>query len=184
MNYAKIIPFDLSNGEGIRVSLFVSGCNFHCLDCFNQECQAFDCGKPYTIETRDKILKLVSNPYVAGLSILGGDPLWQTKDDMNFYLDVLVSKVHELNKTVWLWSGFAWEEIMGNIWQLDTSFEAKQTMFARQQLVTDCDVFVDGRYDKNLKDLTLKWCGSSNQRVIDVQKSIAAKQVILYGEDN
>ena len=176
MNYTKILPFDLANGTGIRVSLFLSGCNFHCPDCFNQESQRFDYGKPFTSNTVDTIFELISNPYVSGLSLLGGDPLWQDESGLK-ELIVLANAVHQKSKTVWIWSGFTWEEIKSS---KDLSMEAK----LRQLLVESCDVFVDGRFDKNLKDLTLKWRGSSNQRVIDVQKSLSTNKIILYEDAN
>lgn len=176
MNYTKILPFDLANGTGIRISLFVSGCNFHCPDCFNQESQSFNYGKPFTAETSNTILELVSNPYVSGLSILGGDPLWQDGQGLRELLS-LIQEVHRLNKTVWIWSGFTWEEIMD---------KAKDDYIStlRKDVVASSDVFVDGRFDKNLKDLTLKWRGSSNQRVIDVQQSLANNKIILLKENN
>ena len=111
MNYVKILPFDLANGTGVRISLFVSGCRFHCLGCFNQESQDFDFGKPFTQNTVKTILNLVSNPYVSGLSILGGDPIWQDGQGLKNLL-VLMQEIHRLNKTTWIWSGFTWEEIM------------------------------------------------------------------------
>ena len=176
MNYTKILPFDLANGTGVRVSLFLSGCNFHCPDCFNQESQRFDYGKPFTSNTVDTIFELISNPYVSGLSLLGGDPLWQDESGLK-ELIVLANTVHQKSKTVWIWSGFTWEEIRNS---RDLSAKAK----LRQLLVESCDVFVDGRFDKNLKDLTLKWRGSSNQRVIDVQKSLSINKIVLYKDAN
>lgn len=185
MNYSLIRSMDISNGEGIRVSLFVSGCKFHCPDCFNQEAQSFDYGKPYAPDTEQKILELVSNPYVAGLSILGGDPLWQSEEDIE-QLCHLASEVKKRNKTVWLWSGFTWEEVVTNRppFILFGATDEEKLAYSRLHLVETSDVFIDGRYEKDLKDLTLKWRGSSNQRVIDVKKSIVAKQVVLYGENN
>ena len=176
MNYTKILPFDLANGTGVRVSLFLSGCNFHCPDCFNQESQRFDYGKPFTSNTVDTIFELISNPYVSGLSLRGGDPLCQDESGLK-ELIVFANAVRQKSKTVWIWSGFTWEEIKSS---KDLSIEAK----LRQLLVESCNVFVDGRFDKNLKDLTLKWRGSSNQRVIDVQKSLSANKVVLYEDTN
>lgn len=102
MNYASIRKMDIANGEGVRVSLFVSGCNFHCKNCFNTEAQNFEYGHEYTQDTEERILSLTSKPYVAGLSILGGDPLWQSEEDIKLYLIPLVEKTRSLNKTVWL----------------------------------------------------------------------------------
>lgn len=173
MNYAKIKHFDIANGEGVRVSLFVSGCSFHCKDCFNQDAWDFNYGKEYTSETENEILELVSNPQIKGLSILGGDPLWQDKEGLIILQD-LVDKVHALNKTVWLWSGFTWESI-----HRDDAF-VDAVDWNRECLINRCDIFVDGQFEADKKDLSLKWRGSSNQRVIDVQNSLRANEVVLY----
>lgn len=175
MNYASIRKMDIANGEGVRVSLFVSGCNFHCKNCFNKEAQNFEHGHEYTQDTEDKILSLVSKPYIAGLSILGGDPLWQSEEDIKSYLIPLVEKIKFLNKTVWLWSGFTWEEINYN--PISSSL-----IDQRKHLIDKCDVFVDGRYKDDLRDLKLKWRGSSNQRVIDIQKTLESNDIVLYCE--
>lgn len=157
---------DISNGPGIRVSLFVSGCQFHCYNCFNKEAQDYNYGKPYTEETEYQIIKLVSKPHIAGLSILGGDPLWQNEKDI-FDLARLAIKIREeLNKNIWIWSGFTWEQIFNDP---NIPDEDVKIMNARRHLINNCDVFVDGPYKDNLRDLRLKWRGSSNQRIIDIQ---------------
>ena len=176
MHYAKIIPFDLANGNGIRIALFVSGCNSRCPGCFNPELQDFMYGKEFSEKTKQRAVSLLNNPYVAGLSILGGDPLWQDENSMTD-LDDLVKRVHGLHKTVWIWSGFTWESVMTTT--PDYKLEA-----ARQNLIKSCDVFVDGPFIEEKKDLRLKWRGSSNQRVIDVKKSLEAGQIVLYKEKN
>ena len=175
MNYAGIIKVDLANGIGIRTSLFVSGCQFHCPDCFNQSQQNYNAGKPYTEATLGRIASELIKPYNSGLSILGGDPMWQ---DMNGMADLglLCDVVHELGKTVWLWTGFTWEEMT----QLSSKADATKLM--RYDLLTHVDVLVDGRYEAKLKDPTLAWRGSSNQRVIDVKASLHNDQIILYKE--
>lgn len=175
MNYAGIIKVDLANGIGIRTSLFVSGCQFHCPECFNQPQQDFGYGKQYTDGTMAKILLEVNKPYNSGLSILGGDPMWQNMDGMSD-LAFLCGVVHNLGKTVWLWSGFTWEELT----RLGDKADATQLM--RYDLLSNVDVFVDGRYEAKLKDPTLAWRGSSNQRVIDVKASLHNDEVILYKE--
>lgn len=175
MRYSSIKQFDMANGEGIRTSLFVTGCNFHCKDCFNPEAQDFEYGKPYTEETEAQILEMVANPHVKGLSILGGDPLWQDNDGL-WDLAILAHKVKQMDKTVWIWSGFKWENIFPKVvpdWINDLQWY-------RQNLIEECDVFVDGQFEADKKDLSLKWRGSSNQRVIDVQKSLEANEVVLY----
>lgn len=178
MKYASIKKMDISNGEGIRVSLFVSGCNFHCPGCFNEEVQSFDYGKNYIQATEDLILKEVSKPHIKGLSLLGGDPLWQDIDGLK-QLRQLVQKVHDLGKTVWIWSGFTYENLLdGN----GLSEEANERIL----LVCDCDVFVDGLFEYDKKDLSLAWRGSRNQRVIDVHKTFehlkvtGEVKVVLY----
>lgn len=175
MNYAGLIKVDLANGVGIRTSLFVSGCQFHCPECFNQPQQDFGYGKPYTEATLGRIAIELSKPYNSGLSILGGDPMWQ---DMNGMADLecLCNVTHNLGKTVWLWSGFTWEELT----QLNTKADATQLM--RYDLLAHVDVFVDGRYEAKLKDPTLAWRGSSNQRVIDVKASLHNDEIVLYKE--
>lgn len=172
MKYASIKKMDISNGEGIRVSLFVSGCNFHCPGCFNEEVQSFDYGKNYTQTTEDLILKEVSKPHIKGLSLLGGDPLWQDIDGLK-QLRQLVQKVHDLGKTVWIWSGFTYENLLDGS---GLSEEANERIL----LVHDCDVFVDGLFEYDKKDLSLAWRGSRNQRVIDMNKT--KDKVVLYCE--
>lgn len=179
MNYSDIYKCDLANGPGIRVSLFVSGCQFHCLNCFNKEAQNYNYGTPYTEETEKTIYELVSNPHIAGLSILGGDPLWQTNEDI-FKLISLVKKIKELNKNVWIWSGFTWNQLFNDS---DAPDEDVKIMDARKLLIKSCDVFIDGRYIDELRDLRLKWRGSSNQQVIDVQKSISENKIVLFEQN-
>ena len=175
MNYASLRRMDLSNGPGVRSSIFVSGCKFHCPDCFNGAVQDFSYGKPYTDSTALELLKEIVKPHNSGLSILGGEPLWQNIDGMAD-LEKLCHVTHKLDKTVWMWTGFTWEELMTPPTHPDA------TWLMRRELVTCCDVLVDGRFEKDLKDPTLLWAGSTNQRVIDVQKSLAAGQVILHTE--
>lgn len=166
MYYSNIIEDDIANGEGIRVSLFVSGCNFHCPDCFNQEAQNFTYGKEYTKETKEKILKLVERPWCAGLSILGGDPLWQDTKGLWELFD-LCDEAAIRGKNTWIWSGFTWEELFETPDSLDK--DESYLSISRRSLILQTDIFVDGRFEKDKKDLSLKWRGSSNQRVIDIK---------------
>lgn len=175
MNYSLIRKFDIANGEGIRVSLFVSGCNFHCEDCFNSEAWDFNHGELFTQKTFEEIVNLVKNPNISGLSILGGDPLWQDTFDL-IELQELCRAVHKANKTVWIWSGFTWEEIFPII----PPISPIKDFALKRSLIANCDVWIDGRFDKNLKDLRLKWRGSSNQRVVDVQESLKHDKIILW----
>jgi len=175
MNYAGIIKVDLANGIGIRTSLFVSGCKFHCLECFNKPQQNYNTGKVYIEATFRTIISEIAKPYNSGLSILGGDPMWQNINGMA-NLESLCNAVHRLGKTVWLWTGFTWEELT----QLGPRADA--TRLVRYDLLTHVDVLVDGRYEAKLKDPTLSWRGSSNQRVIDVKASLHNDKIILYKE--
>lgn len=160
---------DITNGEGIRVSLFVSGCNFHCYNCFNKEAQDFNNGKQFTETEFNTICEWLRQPHIAGLSLLGGDPLCQ--DSTGFHImNQLALTARSLGKTVWLWTGFKWEDI----WN-----DKSDMRIYRQNLISLCDVVVDGQYVDSLRDLTLKWRGSSNQRVILSRMSINQKEPIL-----
>lgn len=172
MYYSNIIEEDAANGIGFRTTLFVSGCNFHCKDCFNQKAQDFNYGKEYTEQTESYILEQLNKPYIKGLSLLGGDPLWQDIDGLK-QLRQLVQKVHNLGKTVWIWSGFVYENLLDGS---GLSEEANERIL----LVRECDVFVDGLFEYDKKDLSLAWRGSRNQRVIDMNKT--KDKVVLYCE--
>jgi anaerobic ribonucleoside-triphosphate reductase activating protein len=171
MNYGNIKFYDIANGEGIRTSLFVSGCTNHCQGCFNKEAQNFNYGQFYTSETEQIILKQISKPYIAGLSILGGEPLCQNNAGLTYLIE-LTNAVHGLGKTVWLWTGFVWEDFDHIKMSLNKALI--------KALLYNCDVVVDGPFIEAQKDLTLAFRGSSNQRVIDVQKTLAQGKIILY----
>ena len=171
MNYNNIILCDTVNGEGIRTSLFVSGCTNHCQGCFNKEAQDFNYGQLYTPETEQTILKQISKPYIAGLSILGGEPLCQNNAGLTYLIE-LTNAVHGLGKTVWLWTGLVWEDFDHIKMSLNKALI--------KALLYNCDVVVDGPFIEVQKDLTLAFRGSSNQRVIDVQKTLAQDKIILY----
>lgn len=172
MYYSNIIEEDAANGIGFRTTLFVSGCNFYCKNCFNQKAQDFNYGKEYTEQTESYILEQLNKPYIKGLSLLGGDPLWQDIDGLK-QLRQLVQKVHNLGKTVWIWSGFVYEDLLDGS---GLSEEANERIL----LVRECDVFVDGLFEYDKKDLSLAWRGSRNQRVIDMNKT--KDKVVLYCE--
>ena len=172
MYYSNIIEEDAANGIGFRTTLFVSGCNFHCKNCFNQKAQDFNYGKEYTEQTESYILEQLNKPYINGLSLLGGDPLWQDVDGLK-QLRQLVQKVHNLGKNVWIWSGFVYENLLDGS---GLSEEANERIL----LVRECDVFVDGLFEDDKKDLSLAWRGSRNQRVIDMNKT--KDKVVLYCE--
>ena len=164
MKYAKIRKMDISNGEGVRVSLFVQGCSFHCKNCFNQETWDFNGGKEFTTEEIQKIIKLANKDYIAGLSVLGGEPLHNNNVDEVFHI-VATFKEKFPNKDIWLWTGFKFE---------DAIKDSK-----RKLILCNIDVLIDGQFEEDKKDITLKWRGSSNQRVIDCKKSLAENKIIL-----
>lgn len=159
MNYANIKPFSIENGEGIRVSLFVSGCRRGCKGCFNQQAQDFNYGQEFTWETLHEIERLLRDPNISGLSILGGDPL---EPENRQWVDTLCAYVkHNIGKSIWLWTGFNFEDIKD------------------LPLMKNVDILVDGPYVESLRDLRLKWRGSSNQRVINVAETLAAGAIML-----
>lgn len=175
MNYSNIIQYDMANGPGIRTSLFVSGCDFHCKGCFNQEAQNFDYGKHFSPDTMIEIQNLVEDEHIDGLSILGGDPLCQSECDIAT-LATLATYVKNLGKNVWIWSGFTWEQIFPKV----IADEFDTLRFYRQMLIEACDIWVDGPFIESLKDLSLAWRGSTNQRIIDIQKSLEKHTIQNY----
>ena len=164
MKYAKIRKMDIANGEGVRVSLFVQGCSFHCKNCFNQETWDFNGGKEFTTSEIQKIIELADKDYIAGLSILGGEPFHNNNVDEVFHI-VATFKEKFPNKDIWLWTGFKFE---------DAIKDSK-----RKLILCNIDVLIDGQFEEDKKDITLKWRGSSNQRVIDCKKSLAENKIIL-----
>lgn len=167
MNYSGIKYSDMINGKGIRVSLFVSGCSHRCKGCFNRNTWNADYGKLFTKKEEEEIF-LYFEKYgkaARGLSLLGGDPTYyKNVESLIVFLRKFKSRFPD--KDIWMWSGFTWEQL-----------EKDKKRF---ELVSLCDVLIDGRFELNKKNLNLKWKGSSNQRVIDVQKSIFSKEVIEY----
>ena len=162
MRYAKIRKMDISNGPGVRVSLFVQGCTFNCKNCFNPETHDFNGGKEFTEETLAEILKLCEKDYIVGLSLLGGEPL----HPKNIETTTMIAKKFKEkfpDKNLWAWTGFLFDRDLKD-----------------KEILKYLDVLVDGQYVDELHDFTLKWRGSSNQRVIDVPKSLKENKIILY----
>ena len=151
MKYNKIRKMDIANGPGIRVSIFMQGCSFHCEGCFSEETWNFNTGKDFTDETINEVIELCKNPTIKGLSILGGDPLHPKN---------IKEKLPD--KTLWIWTGFLFENIKEN------------------EVFKYVDVLVDGQFKIKMRNPKLKYCGSTNQRVIDVQKSLKKDDIILF----
>ena len=161
MNYLDILDCDILDGDGVRVTLFVSGCSHHCKGCQNPKSwDAFN-GKEFTQDTVQKILKALDRDYIDGLTLSGGDPLFMQN---RFEITRLCKEVKKAfpNKTIWLYTGYKYEEI--------------ETL----EVLNYVDVLVDGKFKLDLRDVTLAFKGSSNQRIIDVQKSLKEKEVVLY----
>ncbi len=171
MYYGEIKKCDIANGEGVRVSLFVSGCTHHCPGCFNQDTWDFNYGKKYTQETEDEILKALAPDYVNGLSLLGGEPFEPQNQEV---LVDLLKKVKELypEKDIWCYSGYLFDKELLN--------ESRARCEYTDEMLSMLDVLVDGRFVEALKDIRLVFRGSSNQRVIDVKKSLETGKVVPW----
>ena len=183
MNYAQIRSMDISNGEGIGVSLFVQGCDFHCKNCFNSETWEFSKGQEWNDKTKNQFLKLIETPFIQRVSILGGEPL-HPKNVQNVLKIVDEIRVSYPTKNIWLYTGYTWEEIWikDNIKTDDKVKDMREKAIRnlRRQVVRMCDVLIDGRYVDELRDVSLHWRGSSNQRVINVQETLKQNQIVLW----
>ncbi|MDO5738466.1 MAG: anaerobic ribonucleoside-triphosphate reductase activating protein [Eubacteriales bacterium] len=163
MRYAQIRPLDVANGEGIRVSIFVTGCTHACPECFNEAYQDFKFGQEWTAETTAEVIKYLKRPEVTGLTLLGGEPM------QNLYLTEVLREVKQhVNKSIWVYSGYTFEQIMEHP--------------GRRALLEECDVLVDGLFVLALRNLKLRFRGSSNQRIIDVKRSLYSGEPCLYME--
>ena len=164
MHYNKIRKMDISNGPGVRVSIFFQGCHFHCEGCFNAETWDFDKGKDFNDDVINHIIDLSNNEVISGLSILGGEPLNPKNIEGATKLAKSFKEKYP-NKNIWLWSGYLFDEYICD-----------------KEIVNYLDVIVDGRFKIELSSPLLKYKGSSNQRVIDVQKSLKQKKIVLYND--
>ncbi len=171
MYYADIKKADVANGLGVRISLFVSGCTHHCKGCFNEEAWDFNYGNEFTNKEIDKIIDLMDHSYIAGLTLLGGEPLEHVNQQG---LLPLLRRVKEKfpDKNIWCYSGFTFEtDILEKMYK-----EWKET----PELLSYIDVLVDGKFEIDKKDIKLRFRGSSNQRIIDVKKSLKENKTILF----
>ena len=172
MNYATIKPRDIANGPGVRVSLFVSGCTHHCPGCFNAEAWDFDYGKPFDSAVIDELLTLLAPDYVKGLSLLGGEPF---EPQNQAALVGFLRKVREKypNKTVWCYSGYTLEQLQG---------ESRARCEYTDEMLSMIDVLVDGRFVMEKKNIRLRFRGSENQRLIDLNKTRETGEIVLWDE--
>lgn len=181
MRYAQITPFEVCNGKGAGVSLFVQGCHFHCKGCFNQESWDFCGGKEWTKEIEDKFFELISKPYIKRITILGGEPL--ADKNVSDVLNLIVEIRNRFpNKNIWLYTGYKWDSIFYPVVTDDFNPERDTIIDCRKSIARLCDVVIDGRFVEELKDLTLKFRGSSNQRIIDVEQSLKENKIVLYND--
>lgn len=164
MNYHDIKHDDMNNGPGLRVTLFVSGCDHYCNGCQNPETWDTKSGIPFDNTAIEEIFKQLDNDYISGITFSGGDPL-----NANNRVEVC-SLIHQIrlkygkSKSIWIYTGYTWEEIVNTL----------------TPVLLGVDVLIDGMFDKDLADVNYHWAGSTNQRVIDVQRSLEEKKVILY----
>lgn len=193
---------DISNGEGIGAALFVQGCNHRCKGCFNSDTWDFSGGNEWTQEVKDEFLKLIDKPHIKRVSILGGCPLADENVEDVFELIKDIKRLYPTKK-IWLYTGYTWEETMSYESELkhakdtleqnsnqryyriykDSMFTYKPDSYTlRKEIISLCDILVDGRYIDELRDLTLKFRGSSNQRLIDVKKSLEQNEVVLWSK--
>lgn len=169
MNYAVIKKFDIANGPGVRVSLFVSGCRHKCKNCFNSEAWDFNYGKPFTEDTAEEIITALSPSFIEGFSLLGGEPF--EPENQEALADLLKEiKTRLPNKTVWCYTGFLYDTqlLEGKVGNLETV----------KKMLSNIDVLVDGKFVEDLKSPDLIFRGSSNQRIIDVKKSLESGETV------
>ncbi|MCC9081894.1 anaerobic ribonucleoside-triphosphate reductase activating protein [Enterococcus faecium] len=158
-------PFNFVDGEGVRNSLYVSGCLFACEGCFNKAAQNFRYGKPFTPELEEQIIADLRNDYVQGLTLLGGEPFLNT--DVCLQVVRRIRKEFGTTKDIWSWTGYTFDELL-------------QDSEDKLELLSQIDILVDGRFELSKRDLKLQFRGSSNQRIIDVQKSLESNQVVIW----
>lgn len=174
MHYAEIKYCDIANGVGVRTTLFVSGCRNHCPGCFQPETWDFTMGKPFTRETEDEIIASLEPPYVQGLTLLGGEPLEPENQEalLPFLRRV---RAERPDKTIWLYTGLTWEQI--------TEGPSRACTPQTPELLSLLDVVVDGPFILAKKDISLRFRGSSNQRLIDVPQTLATGSVIWWEDE-
>jgi anaerobic ribonucleoside-triphosphate reductase activating protein len=174
MNYGEIKNYDIANGLGVRVTLFVSGCTHHCQGCFNKMTWDFDYGKPFTEETENEILKMLEPDYMDGLTLLGGEPLEPSNQRR---LIPLLKRVRETypKKNVWCYTGYSFES--------DLLCESRARCEITDEFLSLIDILVDGEFVEAKKNISLAFRGSENQRIIDVKKSLEAGETVVLDMD-
>lgn len=179
MRYHNITKDDMLNGEGLRVVLWLSGCSHHCYKCQNPITWDENDGLIFDISAKEEIYEQLKKDYISGITFSGGDPLHKAN------LDGVLKLVNEIRvsfpkKDIWIYSGFTWEQVMYPIVTDDLNPSRDELIDKRREIVKMCDVLVDGRYVDSQRDVTLKYRGSSNQRVINIKESLESNNVVLY----
>ena len=181
MNYHTITYPDQNNGDGLRVVLWLSGCSHHCYNCQNPQTWDVNSGIPFDESAKEELFRELDKDYISGLTLSGGDPLHEAN------LDGVLELVNEIrlllpNKSIWIYSGYTWNQVMHPVITDDFNPSRDELLRKRKEIVKQCDVMVDGRYIDSQKDVSLKWRGSSNQKVINIQKSLKENKIILHCE--
>lgn len=175
MNYGEIKKFDIANGLGVRVSLFVSGCTHHCKNCFNQMTWDFHYGEPFDEAAQEKVLGYLKPEHIAGLTLIGGEPM-EPSNQRALLPFVKKVKVQYPNKNIWCYTGYLYDQ--------DLLQDSRARCEVTDELLSYIDILVDGAFVEELKDITLRFRGSSNQRIIEVQESLKQKKIVLSELNN
>ena len=174
MNYADIKYCDIANGVGVRTTLFVSGCRNHCAECFQPQTWDFGYGKEFTSEVEDEIITSLEPAYVTGLTLLGGEPM-EPENQRGLLPFLRRVRAERPDKSIWLYTGFTWEQL--------TSQESRGNIEVTPELLGLIDVLVDGPFIIAQKDISLRFRGSRNQRIIDVPATLAAGEVVMWQDE-
>ena len=184
MNYHNITYPDMNNGDGLRVVLWLSGCSHHCYNCQNPQTWDVNSGIPFDESAKEELFRELDKDYISGLTLSGGDPLHEAN------LDSVLDLVNEIrlsfpNKSIWIYSGYTWEECQpfseeGLLKGSDFAPNLQKILQKRQEIISKCDVMVDGRYIDSKRNVQAKWRGSDNQHVIDIKQSLQQNKLILY----
>lgn len=207
MNYHNITYPDMNNGDGLRVVLWLSGCSHHCYNCQNPQTWDANSGIPFDESARKELFRELDKDYISGLTLTGGDPLFESNLDGVLDLVTEINKRYNFqkvdsanpckmgvsdvknsdeirlsfpNKSIWIYSGYSWNQVMSPVITDDFNPNRDELLYKRKEIVKKCNVMVDGRYIDSKRDITLKWRGSSNQRVINIRKSLEKNKIILY----
>lgn len=194
MNYHNITYPDMNNGEGLRVVLWLSGCSHKCKGCQNPQTWDTNSGIPFDESAKEELFRELDKDYISGLTLSGGDPLFESNLDNVLELVTEVNKRYNApqnankirlsipQKSIWIYTGYKWEYIFDSQWHYHPRMQEKLSIgrWKRQQIVSQCDVLIDGQYIEFQRDITLKWVGSSNQRVISVRDSLQKNEIVLW----